>query len=193
MGKKMSFKQYRANDLFVLAVIMIVFEAIVVKAAPRFSSQPYSLSIVPAITCIVYMRWGVWGVIHAVLGGLVSCIASGADAAQYEIYVVGNLLSGVSLLVLLYVGKEKIRSKVFWSLLYSILVTLLMQIGRGLVAFFLGNPIGIVLKFVLTDSLSGVFALVIVWIVRRLDGVFEDQKAYLFRINREEEEERNES
>ncbi|MCR5760447.1 MAG: hypothetical protein K6F82_00355 [Sphaerochaetaceae bacterium] len=189
----MSFKQYRANDLLVLAVVMIVFETIVVKAAPRFSSQPYSLSLIPAVTCIVYMRWGVWGCIHAVLGGLVSCIASGADASQYLIYAAGNLLSALSLVVLFKVGKEKIRSKVFWSLLYSFLVTLLMQLGRGLVAFFLGNPIEIVFKFVLTDSLSGVFALVIVWIVRRLDGVFEDQKAYLFRINREEEEERNES
>ncbi|MCR5761372.1 MAG: hypothetical protein K6F82_05205 [Sphaerochaetaceae bacterium] len=193
MGKRISFKQYRATDLALFAVIMIVFEVIVVKAAPAFSSQPYSLSIVPAVTCIVYMRWGVWGCIHAVLGGLVFCLTSHADVAQYEIYMAGNLLSGVALLLFVYLGKEKVRSKVFLSLAFAVLVALLMQVGRGLVAWMLGNPFGIVLKFVATDSLSGVFAVVIIWIVRRLDGVFEDQKAYLFRINREEEEERNES
>ena len=41
-----------------------------------------------------------------------------------------------------------------------------------------------------TDVLSWVFALVIIWIVRRLDGVFEDQISYLVRLKSDEEKEK---
>jgi protein-S-isoprenylcysteine O-methyltransferase Ste14 len=68
------------------------------------------------------------------------------------------------------------------------LVALLMQIGRGIVAVIMGNALDIAAGFILGDALSGVFAMVIVGIARKLDGVFEDQKHYLLRINREEKE-----
>jgi protein-S-isoprenylcysteine O-methyltransferase Ste14 len=68
------------------------------------------------------------------------------------------------------------------------LVALLMQIGRGIVAVILGNSLDIAVGFILGDVLSGVFAMVIVGIARKLDGVFEDQKHYLLRISKEEKE-----
>ena len=42
-------------------------------------------------------------------------------------------------------------------------------------------------RFFTTDSLSAVFTLVIIWIVRRLDGVWEDQFHYLKRFRPEED------
>lgn len=43
------------------------------------------------------------------------------------------------------------------------------------------------LGFFTTDSLSLLFTGVVVWIARRLDGVFENQKHYLLRIHQTED------
>lgn len=183
----MSFNQYRLIDLGIFAVILIIFESIASKAALSFTSQPYSISIVSAITCIIFMRWGIWGCFHAVLGGFVYCFVTGGAADQYIIYMIGNLFSVAALLLLKRIGPDRIREKVFLSLLLSVLVSLLMQLGRGIVAVVFGASPNMIAGFVFTDSVSTLFAMVITGIVRKLDGVFEDQKSYLIRLNREEE------
>lgn len=183
----MSFNQYRLIDLGIFAVILIIFESIASKAALSFTSQPYSISIVSAITCIIFMRWGIWGCFHAVLGGFVYCFVTGGAADQYIIYMIGNLFSVAALLLLKRIGPDRVREKVFLSLLLSVLVSLLMQLGRGIVAVVFGASPNMIAGFVFTDSVSTLFAMVITGIVRKLDGVFEDQKSYLIRLNREEE------
>ncbi len=183
----MSFNQYRLIDLGIFAVILIIFESIASKAALSFTSQPYSISIVSAITCIIFMRWGIWGCFHAALGGFVYCFVTGGAADQYIIYMVGNLFSVAALLLLKRIGPDRVREKVFLSLLLSVLVSLLMQLGRGIVAVVFGASPNMIAGFVFTDSVSTLFAMVITGIVRKLDGVFEDQKSYLIRLNREEE------
>ncbi len=183
----MSFNQYRLIDLGIFAVILIIFESIASKAALSFTSQPYSISIVSAITCIIFMRWGIYGCFHAALGGFVYCFVTGGTADQYIIYMIGNLFSVAALLLLKRIGPDRVREKVFLSLLLSVLVSLLMQLGRGIVAVVLGSSPGMIAGFVFTDSVSTLFAMVIIGIVRKLDGVFEDQKSYLIRLNREEE------
>lgn len=183
----MSFNQYRLIDLGIFAVILIIFESIASKAALSFTSQPYSISIVSAITCIIFMRWGIWGCFHAALGGFVYCFVTGGAADQYIIYMVGNLFSLAALLLLKRIGPDRVREKVFLSLLLSVLVSLLMQLGRGIVAVVFGASPNMIAGFVFTDSVSTLFAMVITGIVRKLDGVFEDQKSYLIRLNREEE------
>lgn len=183
----MSFNQYRLIDLGIFAVILIIFESIASKAALSFTSQPYSISIVSAITCIIFMRWGIWGCFHAALGGFVYCFVTGGAADQYIIYMIGNLFSLAALLLLKRIGPDRVREKVFLSLLLSVLVSLLMQLGRGIVAVVFGASPNMIAGFVFTDSVSTLFAMVITGIVRKLDGVFEDQKSYLIRLNREEE------
>ena len=67
-----------------------------------------------------------------------------------------------------------------------------MQAGRALLALLLGAAPAEAVRFFTTDSLSAVFTLVIIWIVRRLDGVYEDQRHYLSRFHQELEKERTE-
>ena len=188
MGKRRTFSQYRLIDLVLFAVITVIFEVIVSKAARVFPSQPYSISIVSAVTCIVFMRWGLYGCFHAVLGGFVTCYATGGSLEQYVIYVLGNTFSVLAVLYLNKIGSDRVRNSAWLSVFMAGLVALLMQIGRGIVAVILGNSLDIAVGFILGDVLSGVFAMVIVGIARKLDGVFEDQKHYLLRINREEKE-----
>ena len=72
------------------------------------------------------------------------------------------------------------------SLVFPILIQLLMQAGRAAAALLLGAGPASVVGFFTTDSLSLLFTFVIIWIARKLDGVYEDQKHYLLRLHAEE-------
>lgn len=192
MAQRRSFSQYRLIDLAIFALIIIVFESIVSKAARSFTSQPYSVSIVSAVTCIVYMRWGFFGCFHAVLGGFVFCYATGGAPDQYAVYMLGNAFSVLTVLFIKRTGSERVRKSAWLSIFTAALVALLMQVGRGAVSVVMGNGADVIPGFVLTNLLSGVFAMVIVGIARKLDGVFEDQKHYLLRLKEEEKKEKEE-
>ena len=196
MERQRSFTEYKTIDLIIWAAMMCLFETIIVKAARSwFPNELYSVSLAAAMTAIVYMRWGAWGGIHAALIGFVFCLFSGGSGEQYIIYCVGNIFSMLALILLFRAGKEKVRTTTWLALLFPVLVQLLMHGGRALTALLLGASPASVTGFFLGDSLSYVFTLVIAWIVKRLDGVYEDQKHYLLRLNSEKEkkEVKNES
>lgn len=189
MRQQRSWKTYRTIDLALIALALAVFEFIIVRASNWwFPGQPFTVSLAAAITSIVYMRWGVWGAIHAVEAGFVFCYFSGASGAQFIIYCVGNLVSLLAVLLLKAVGKERVRTG-YLSLLFPLLVQVLMQAGRAAVALMLGASLAQAGGFFTTDSLSLLFTFVIIWIARKLDGVYEDQKHYLLRVHAEEKKE----
>ena len=192
VNRHMSLKQYRNLDLFLFAVMLVISETLIVNAATRwYPDQLYTVSACAAVVAIVMMRWGPWAAIHAVLGGLVYCLAAGGSPRQYAIYSVGNLFSMLSLLLIKAFGKEQIRENVLLSLLFAVCTQLFMQMGRAVVAVvFFGVPLEQGINFITTDALSGLFTMVIVWIARRLDGVFEDQITYLLRVQKEDEAEK---
>ncbi len=187
MKRQLSFQEYRGIDLFLFALMLAVFEFIIVRAAGAafFRDQPYTVSLAAAITSIVYMRWGVWGGLHAAWAGLLFCFWSGGTGQQYLIYILGNLFSLLAVPVLYKVGFEKIRLGEWSSMLFPLAVILLMQGGRAAVSLALGGPESGALGFFTTDALSILFTLVIIWIARRLDGLYENQKHYLLRIQKE--------
>ena len=189
MKGRFSVGQYRAIDLSLFAVMLIIFETIAVSAAVRwFPAEPYTVSVTAAITAIVMMRWGAWAAIHAVLGGLVFCRTSGGTLQQYAVYCIGNLLALGALGLKKAYGTEGIRRDVLKTLLFGGVTLVLMQLGRFLVSLVFGAQASQALGFFTTDVISLLFTLVIIWIVRRLDGMLEDQKHYLQRIRKEQEE-----
>lgn len=187
MEKQRTWREYRAIDLSLLALALAVCEFVIVRAATWwFRSQLYTVSLAAAMTSIVYMRWGAWGAIHAVEAALVFCYFSGATGEQYIIYCVGNLSSLPAVLLLRAVGKERVRTGTL-CLIFPLLVQVLMQAGRAGTALLLGAEAAAVPGFFTTDSLSLLFTFVIVWIARKLDGVYEDQKHYLLRLHARQE------
>ncbi len=189
MNREYSFSQYRGIDLTLFAVILCVSETLIVRAASYwYADQLYTVSVVGAVTAIVLMRWGPWAAIHAVLGGLVYVLVSGGSARQILVYCAGNLLSLLILFPLRALGKERVRNDGFLSVTFGLAVLLLMQLGRALAAFAMGTAFRSCLGFFTTDALSLLFTGVIVWIARRLDGIFEDQKHYLLRIHKANKE-----
>ena len=192
VSRRRSVGQYRAVDLAMFAAMLAIFEFVAVTAARRwFPNEPYTVSVVPAIVTIVLMRWGGWAAIHAVLGGAVFCRASGALPGHYIIYCIGNLASMAALWPIRRLGAEVVRSNAVKSLGVAAAVTLLMQLGRAALAVLLGHSPGAALGFFTTDVITLLFTLVIIWIVRRLDGMLEEQNHYLLRIHQQEEEERS--
>lgn len=191
MERQRTIGQYRAMDLALFAIMLAIFESLVVIAARRwFPNEPYTVSVAPAITAIVMMRWGPWAGLHAALGGAVFCLVSGARPAHYAIYIIGNLFSLGALGLIKALTPEGIRTSVMKSLRFGLAVTLLMQLGRALVSLVLGTAPAAALGFFTTDAITLLFTLVLIWIVRRLDGMFEEQNHYLQRLRQEEEEER---
>ena len=189
MNKQYSAGTYRAIDLTLFAIILCVFESVIIRASRSllFRDQAFTVSLAASIVSIVFMRWGVWGGIHAVLAGAVYCLAGGGTPSQFAVYILGNLFSLLAIPFLRKVGSEKVRTNVWLSFALGLIVLLLMQFGRFAVSLVLGIPVAEAFRFFTTDSLSAVFTLVIIWIVRRLDGVWEDQFHYLKRFRPEED------
>ncbi len=182
---------YRCIDLTLFAVMLFVFEGIVTLASTQwFPGEPYAVSVAALVTALVMMRWGPWAAIHTVLGGIVSCVFSGAESRQYLIYCVGNLGALAALGLKKKMGDEAIRADVLKTLLFGLAAVWGMDAGRALTALALGWPPSVCAGFFTTDVITLLFTLVLLWIVRRLDGVFENQHHYLLRVQQEQEAER---
>lgn len=190
MNRTISLSQYRTIDLSILTGVMIVSQFVIHLAVSRFYAEQtgYIVSPVAAMVALVMMRWSLWSILPALLGGAILSMLSGGTAEQTLIYTVGNLFSVLAYLLLKLAGKERIRSNAVMSLTFAALVQLLMQFGRAGVAAILGHSLPACWDFITTDAMSILFTLVIIWIVRRVEGLFEDQKHYLLRIQRKQDE-----
>ena len=192
MGPHLTFRQYRRIDLILFAAILALTEFLVVRAAKAwFPDQLYTVSVTAAVTAIVMMRWGPFAGIHAALGGLVYAWVSGGNPQQFVIYIVGNGFSMAALLLFKAFGKDRIRNSFLLTLLFALSVQIAMQVGRGVVSLVFDGRIEAIWKFMTTDALSDLFTMLVVWVASRLDGVFEDQKQYLLRVQKEREEQQN--
>ena len=187
MNRQISLSQYRAIDLSILTGLMAASQLVIHLAVSSFYAEQtgYIVSPVAAVVAVVMMRWSLWGAVPAVLGGVILTLLSGATAEQTLIYSAGNLLSMLALLYLKLCGKERVRGNAVLALVFAALVQLLMQFGRAGVALLLGHSLPACWDFITTDAMSILFTLVIIWIVRRVEGLFEDQKHYLLRVQQE--------
>ena len=191
MKHQITFRQYQAMDVLMFTVLVCVGEVLITLGATRwFPAEPYTLSLVPAVTAIVMVRWGGFAAIPAFFGALCFCLASGASLPQYVIYCVGNL-AALALTQFLYrFGWKRLHEQVLLAILYGLLAALLMQAGRALMALILGTPFALCGGFFTTDVLSTLFAALVVWMGRSLNGMLEEQKHYLRRIAEEMENEK---
>lgn len=186
MSRQISLRQYRNGDLAVLAGLLAISQILISLAATKwFPGELYVISPVAVVTAVVMMRWGLWAAIHAVLGGVLHVLLTGGGWQHYIIYGVGNLAALAALLFFRIFGKERVRTGGFLSVVFALTVQLLMLLCRAALALALGYGLTASLGFITTDLLSTLFTGVAIWAVRRADGVFEDQKHYLLRIQEE--------
>ena len=191
MRKEITFKQYKAIDISILSVLLLLFEALSVYASSKwFNLAGLSLiSLTPLVMVVMMMRWSEFAAIAAVVGGVSYCFACGGKPEQYLIYCVGNLFGVLSVFIIKKLGKEEIRAKQMRLALISISTYLFINVGRWLVSLIFAPAIETLLTFVSTDAISLVVAIVGTITLRNSDGILEDQKAYLLRLDRERREE----
>lgn len=190
--KRITVEQYRNVDLMMWIVMTIVFETITTMATIKwFYLQPVALSITLALVCAVMMRWNGYAAIIAGVGGLVVCIISGANIEQYVIYCIGNMFALIAMLLMKYLGKEKIQRSFLNKVLFATVAYVGMVLGRWVVSLFFGGDVTAFTVYITTDIMSLLFAVMILHILGKCDGMIEDQKAYLQRVWEEDEEENN--
>ena len=193
MNRQISFGQYRAIDLTILTVVLTICQGLIWMATSFwYPEQNYVVSPVAGMAALVLMRWSGWAAIPMAAGGLFYAFLSGGTVQHLLIYGAGNLAALAALLMFKLFGKERIRKESFLAVVFAIAVQLLMQLGRAGMAALFGFGTAACLGFITTDVLSILFTVFIVWTVRRIEGLFEDQKNYLLRIQKEQQVERGE-
>ena len=186
MKHAISFKQYRAMDAGIFTALLCICESLIVLAATRwFPAQPYALSLTPAIVAIVMIRWGAFAALPAAAGALVYCLLSGAGAQHYVIYLFGNLAALSLLPFIRRVTWKRIHDNVLLCMLYGLMAALTMQFSRAAISLIFHRSFIAALGFITTDVLSALFSVLLCWMMRRLDGMLEDQEHYLIRIQKE--------
>ena len=209
-NKSLSFSQYRSADVTIFTVIAVVFEVIVTLAATKwFPYEAYSISFVYVFAALVAMRWGPLMLIPSTACAIAYCISMGAQWQMYLVMIVGNAFSVLLLVLHKLIGKQKIRDSAWWTILYMVATFAFISLGRVLVAVLFHvtgwmppteTADGYTITFieetmggVMYDVLPAVFALVIVLVCRKQNGLFEDQKHYLIRTQKERDKELRQS
>ncbi len=182
-----SLKQYRATDLFLFAVILIAFELLVHFAFIGLKGS-FTFSPMLPITLLVIMRWGWQGAFFAALDGVLYCLLNGAGWQSYLCYGIGNLSIMSVLLMTRFMGKQKIAGKWHFSALFVVVGWISVVLGRTLIATCCGDYFVAALLKQVSDLFTLAIALIIILVLRRLDGMFEDQKHYLLRLDDERKE-----
>ena len=186
MENKMTFNQYRGIDLTVFAVLTAVFECIATFATSKwFAGQPVAISITLTLILITMHRWGAYSAIVALAGGISFCAASGAAPEHYLIYGVGNVFALVSLAYFKLFGKEKIKTSFSKTLLLASTSYVAGALGRWLISLIFGAGFSELVGFLTSDLITLLFAVVILYSCKSVDGLIEDQKAYIIRVNEE--------
>jgi hypothetical protein len=198
MGKNgarlISIKQYRMTDLFLFAVILLIAEVTTHYAMIWFPDEAiYTFSFMVPIVLVVMVRWGWQSIFYALGSALMYCILNGASGRMYLVYLVGNSFIMFMLLPLKLIGDKKITSKWYFTLIFVLCAWLCVYVGRSLcwtISYLISPEQGVevyqgFVSFAVSDIFSCIMAIVIVAVLRKLDGMFENQKAYLKRLDKE--------
>lgn len=185
--KSLTYKQYRTADLTIFLVIYLVIEALLASLSLKFSNVNFTFTLVYAIAAIVTMRWGAFSAIHLALGGVVYALCLKGDALSCLGFILGNLFGLLSLITFKFLPKEKITKSFTYSLIYLVIVYLTISLGRA-ISFSVINKVsflGMLTSTLTTDVFSLVISIIVILVARRQDGLFEDQKQYLLRTQKE--------
>ena len=193
-SRLISVKQYRAADLAIFAVIVIIFDLLAHYAPMLFSAEIiYSFCLTVPITLLIMIRWGWCSVFFAVGDALLLTVINNPSAWQsYLCYGVGNASLMLLLIVVKQVGKKRIASKWYFTLLFVlcgwVLQNITITVMNAICGFSFVSYLALNFGFGITGLLSLAMGLVITLVLRRLDGMYEDQIEYLQRLNGEREE-----
>ena len=193
-SRLISLRQYRLTDLFLFAGILIAFD-LLAHFTPRLfgSAAFFTFTLTVPIVLMVMIRWGWPCVLFAVGDGLfMSALNNTYSWQSYLCYSLGFAAITLLLIPLKFIGKQKITGKWYFSVLFVVCAWLIMNFALTCFEAICGNDFAGMLVFNIglnaTGMLSLAIGIVVILVVRRLDGMFEDQKHYLIRKDNERKE-----
>ena len=185
----MTLTRYRATDLTILLVIMVVLESASLIALTKVGSQ-FVLSVVMPVTLIVYMRWNGYGLIHAVVGGITQALVISlindaftiGEAVKFSVvYGLGYAASAISMTFFIKGGKERVKDRIYMTALYALTAFAATCLIRATVLAIYGESFTDALISHLTrEALNFVFTFLVLIIASRQNNFFVDQKEYFF-------------
>lgn len=188
--KQITFKQYRNIDLSIFCILTAIFEAVAATASNKwFNLQAMTVSITLALTCIIYLRWSLYALLPSFVGAFVYCTVIGGSVNQYLIYCGGSLFIIIAFPLLKKITNEKIRKDFLLRTVFVSSVYVALNIGRWCCSLPFNFSFQTLLTFLGTDVLSLLFAVVVLTLAKNADGLIEDQKSYLLRLDRERKKE----
>ncbi len=196
-SREITFAQYRTTDLFLFAVIVALAELFTFAATVWFPQEAiFTFSFALPLSLIVMMRWGWPAVFYAACSAIICCALNSGTWQQFVAFGVGNASIILTLFYLLPVGKKKIADKWYLTFVWVVLAWGLQVIVRSAMFAALGVADFVSALYAMCGInsdcglLSFVMSFIVLFIVRRFDGIFEDQRAYLIRIGKMRDEQR---
>ena len=187
----LTFKQYRTLDLTIFTVLYAIIETLIVIGSNKwFSHQFYTLSLSVTVVGIVMVRWGGFAIVPCLVGSAVYLIfhAAAGSSVTYQtviIYLGSSLSMLLGLFYIKLVKKERLadrKSLACYGL--AIVLYLLTIVFRTLISMCFGYGFSIIVNYNFAECLTLLFALVAIFIARRQEGLFIDQKTYLLELEK---------
>ena len=193
-SRLISIKQYKTTDLVIFAAILIIFDLLAHYAAILFGGNLlYSFCLTVPITLLIMMRWGWCSVFFAVGDALLLTIVNNPAVWQsYLCYGAGSASLMLLLIAVKFIGKKRIASKWYFTSLFFVvgwvLQNLTISVMNAICGYSFLQSLSLNFGFGITGVLSLAMGLVITLVLRKLDGMYEDQIEYLKRLKGEREE-----
>ena len=193
-SRLISLGRYRTTDLFLFAVLLVVFDLLshyAIILLPAGAGYVFALTV--PMTVLVMMRWGWWSAFFAVGDAIVLTLINNPSSWQtYLSYGIGGASMLLLLIPLRFIDKQKIAKKWYFTALFFLTAWFLDNFVCSLVQLICGVKFAVALStnfgFGLNGMLSLAIGMVLLMVLRKLDGMFEDQIQYLKRIDRERKE-----
>lgn len=193
-SRLISFGQYRATDLFMFAIILVLAELLEFVALKWFgNAATFSFSFALVLVLTIMIRWGWPSLFFATASGIIYCALNLLSWQFYLSYGIGNIAVVLALLYLMLVGKNKVTEHWYLSVLLVVVGWVLQVLARSALlaatgAAGFGQAFVYMIAYSDTGFLSLAVSIIAVLIIRRFDGIFEDQRHYLERIGKLREE-----
>lgn len=185
MNKGMSLNLYRFIDIFIFSFIGLIFEYLAYKFLLVYDYPYFSISLTVLMSSLIMMRWNKYSFIYPFTSGIFYVFLNKGNVINYLIYGFGNLFILFNLL-LLNKKRKDIKNKALMNSLYITNSFILICFGRSIVSIFYDNNfIDSFVSFLGTESLNYVFTLIILNLIRKIEGLYEDQVEYIKRIKLE--------
>lgn len=193
-SRLISLRQYRLTDSVIFALILAAFDLIAYGALSMFGASAYfTFTMTLPITLLVMMRWGWQSVFYAVADGLILSFLYNRTVWQsYLSYAAGGAALMLILIPFKLIGKQRIRDKWYLTAAAVLAGWFVMNTTVTVIQTVCGADFLNVASYNFGVGLTGLMSLaaglVVILVMRRLDGMFEDQKHYLIRLDKERKE-----